>query len=274
MITRAVVTLLCLTTLLSGARKHRHSNHTIKHVTYSTAGDVVQCLFCDISNDVSLRRVLWYLDDRVVVFLSNKMLRARLHFLVVPRAHVEQLTDGMTRTPGILPLLDHMRAVGERILSVVDAAGVQLSIGAGPPPSFFVPGSFLTRARKEVEEGFSSFSAQSILAPDAEEGPPLPIPPSPPPAALPGGCRLAFHRPPFNSVGGCARADFPGPGPESSSAFQLRWPALSLLLPLLLPPSPLPAAPAAAAGHLHMHALCPPFVDAACERKFKLGATK
>lgn len=132
----------------------------VKQVTYGPAGEVVDCLFCRIANGGE-RNPIWLQDDRVAVFVPNRSLAGRLHFLVVPRAHVHQLGERMYSIAGAVGLLDHMEVVARKVLSSAVAAGVTHTPLAAPPAGFGVG---------EV------------------------IPPLPP------QCRLAFHRPPFNSV--------------------------------------------------------------------------
>ena len=135
---------------------------TKKHVTYGPDGAVVDCLFCRITNGGE-SNPLWYSDARVSVFVPKHSLAGRLHFLVVPKAHVHQLGRGMLETKALSSLLDHMERVACEALTTALAAGISHAPLAAPPPGF----TFSTEDRHH---------------------------------ALPPNCSLAFHRPPFNSV--------------------------------------------------------------------------
>lgn len=130
-------------------------------MTYGPTGQVIDCLFCRIANNRELNPI-WLQDDRVAVFVPNRSLAGRLHFLVVPRAHVHQLGSRMLEGPRVPELLEHMGNVARRVLDAAVTAGLSHAPLAAPPAGF------------AVGDGA--------------------VPPLPP------HCRLAFHRPPFNSV--------------------------------------------------------------------------
>jgi diadenosine tetraphosphate (Ap4A) HIT family hydrolase len=138
---------------------------TRKHVTYDTNGGLIDCLFCRISNGREAANPLWYSDEEVAVFVPNKTLAGRLHFLIVPRAHVHQLGPSMVTRANASSLpatLDHMQQVAVSVLDRALSAGIHHEPLAAPPVGWSVD-----------------------IAPAQQ---------------LPIGCQLAFHRPPFNSV--------------------------------------------------------------------------
>jgi len=79
-----------------------------KGVVYSKENnEIVDCLFCRIVRGESTVNQLWYKDDQCVVFVPRGP-AARLHFLVVPLQHIQNMNS---LTEEHRPLLEHMKKV-------------------------------------------------------------------------------------------------------------------------------------------------------------------
>ncbi len=79
-----------------------------KGVVYSKENkDIVDCLFCRIVRGQSPANHLWYCDDQCAVFIPRGP-AARLHLLVVPLEHIQNVT---TLTEEHRSLLEHMKKV-------------------------------------------------------------------------------------------------------------------------------------------------------------------
>lgn len=84
-----------------------------KGVVYSKDNnEIVDCLFCRIVHGQSPPNQLWYSDDRCTVFIPRGP-AARLHLLVVPLEHIQNISS---LTEEHRPLLEHMKKVNTRIL--------------------------------------------------------------------------------------------------------------------------------------------------------------
>lgn len=79
-----------------------------KGVVYSKeTGEIVDCLFCRIVRGESPTNQLWYADDRCAVFIPRGPV-ARLHLLVVPLEHIQNIS---TLNAEHRSLLEHMKKV-------------------------------------------------------------------------------------------------------------------------------------------------------------------
>jgi len=79
-----------------------------KGVVYSKENnEIVDCLFCRIARGQSPPNQLWYSDDQCAVFIPRGP-AARLHLLIVPLEHIQNIT---TLTEEHRPLLEHMKKV-------------------------------------------------------------------------------------------------------------------------------------------------------------------
>ena len=84
-----------------------------KGVVYSKENnEIVDCLFCRITRGESPANQLWYKDDQCVVFIPRGP-AARLHFLIVPLQHIQNIG---TLTEEHRPLLEHMKKVNRTVL--------------------------------------------------------------------------------------------------------------------------------------------------------------
>jgi hypothetical protein len=163
---------------------------TRKGVTYAPAGAegerVVGCLFCDLVNErIPGGAPLWYSDDDVAVFVPRTP-AAALHFLVVPKRHVKNLS---VLTPDDLPLLAKMKAVARQCLSIHGAHLPELAAPlprcAPPPTAYSFPRNrLLLEGEGPSADGFD------------DEGRPTGAGAG---AAAPRW-RLDFHAPPYNSI--------------------------------------------------------------------------
>ena len=85
-----------------------------KGVVYSReTQEIVDCLFCRIAHGQSPPNQLWYADDRCVVFIPRAPV-ARLHLLVVPLEHIQNIS---TLTEEHRSLLEHMKKVSRPLAS-------------------------------------------------------------------------------------------------------------------------------------------------------------
>ena len=79
-----------------------------KGVVYSKENnEIVDCLFCRIVRGESPVNHLWYKDDQCALFIPRGP-AARLHFLIVPLVHIQNIS---TLTEEHRPLLEHMKKV-------------------------------------------------------------------------------------------------------------------------------------------------------------------
>lgn len=84
--------------------KTRHK----KGVTYlKGTNKITDCLFCRIVRGESPPNELWYQDDKCSIFVPRGP-AARLHFLIVPLEHIQNIN---TLTEEHRPLLEHMKKV-------------------------------------------------------------------------------------------------------------------------------------------------------------------
>ena len=126
------------------------------------------CLFCAIARGKSADNKLWYQDDDIAVFVPRTP-EAALHMLVVPTKHVGTINELNTSH---IALLQRMRRVAIATLRAHEdavAAGTLRLKGRDVPPP---------HARIEIIDSVTGIDD-----------------------ALNENWRLAFHAPPFNSIG-------------------------------------------------------------------------
>lgn len=156
-----------------------------KGVTYKSDGSVVDCLFCRISREQEVNE-LWYRDgdehpNGVAVFVTRTP-AAFMHLLVVPTRHVGNLDD---LNASHAPLLERMRSVAEAQIAA-HAPRTSSPLGnRAPAPSYgYDRGSHFGGS----VDPFSGVSAAATAVDEASAG------------FDRTQFRLAFHRPPYNSI--------------------------------------------------------------------------
>lgn len=186
---------------------------TRKGATRDADGNVTDCLFCRIASGRE-GNPLWYRDDRVAVF-ATRTPAARLHLLVVPSSqHVGDL-DSLGPAHG--ELLLHMMAVAREQLAAHGPRADRPQPPRAPPPAY----PFNRGRLGDHDDGSSGGgkggggAATGVGASTGTDAAPTrggsgdglllaPAPPPPSAAAAagfdPSAARLAFHRPPFNSI--------------------------------------------------------------------------
>ncbi|UJR25730.1 hypothetical protein I4U23_007081 [Adineta vaga] len=158
-----------------GSRQAKTRNK--KGVIYSKeTKEIVDCLFCRIVHGESPANQLWYADDQCAVFIPRGPV-ARLHLLVVPLEHIQNIS---TLTEEHRSLLEHMKKVAIEQLRVHSQyIGSKKSplMPLAPPPSHYA----FNRGNLPV-----LFPATESY--NDEETP------------MDASFDLCFHRPPYNSI--------------------------------------------------------------------------
>ncbi|CAF1224759.1 unnamed protein product [Adineta steineri] len=149
-----------------------------KGVVYTkTDNEIVDCLFCRIARGESPPNALWYSDDKCSVFIPRGP-AARLHLLVVPLEHIQNIS---TLTEEHRPLLEHMKKVAIEQLRVhsqrIGSTKFPLLLPRAPPPSHYLfnRGNLLSLSTSTDTPKDDDTSMDSSFV-------------------------FCFHRPPYNSI--------------------------------------------------------------------------
>ena len=96
----------------------------------------MDCIFCRIATGEIESNIL-YQDDQVIAFPDIDP-NAPVHLLVVPRKHIESLSD---LTAGEEPLMGHMITVANRLVrdEGLSERGYRIVINCGPEGGQLVP---------------------------------------------------------------------------------------------------------------------------------------
>jgi len=127
---------ICSATSLSLMASSAATSGVPAAASLGAAGHVAECVFCQLSVDAAAdagTRII-YADEHVFVVPDHRP-AARLHLLVITRAHVRDCNDVLAQPQ----LMAHVRRVGEQMLQKHARQGEQQRLGFHVPPWISVP---------------------------------------------------------------------------------------------------------------------------------------